>query len=298
MKTALAVIGATVVLGGAAMAQSASEWAGQMKLGGVVSQSSGAGSSPARPDAAFFEDPSKASPLAYRLLYETAGFLGGKHESFGTIQDGENSEQTSFSAVDVVHINRTIGDGLRAGDKYLVFHPDSKEVVHPVSRKSLGHKVFIDGVIEVIEPGEKFSKAKITKSFNPIQRGYRIKQYEENKIPSIDMDKPVVEKKVEGIVVASKDLKSSYATGDVIYIDIGQKAGVEVGDLLELVANRKSTAASPEKTLGRARVLALEDETATAVIVTSVQMSRIGDTVRYIQDREVVSPVMAKGGKK
>lgn len=298
MKTALSVIGATLVLGGAAMAQSASEWTGQMKLGGVVSQSSGAGSSPAKPGAEFFEDASKASPLAYKLLYETAGFLGGQHESFGMVVEGENAEQRSFSAVDVVHINRTLNDGLRVGDKYFVFHSDSKEVVHPVSEKPIGYKVFVDAVIEVIEPGEKFSKAKIIRSFNIIQRGYRIKQYEEAKIPSIDLDKPIAEKNVEGIVVASKDVKSSYASGDVIYFDIGKKAGVEVGDLFELVANRKSESASPTKVLGRARVLAVEDETATAVIVASTNMSRIGDIARYIQDREVISPVVAKSGKK
>lgn len=301
MKTALSVIGATLVLGGAAMAQSASEWTGQMKLGGVVSQGSGA--SPAKPDAEFFEDASKASPLAYRLLYETAGFLGGRHESFGIILDGENAEQKSFSAVDVVHINRTLGDGLRVGDRYFAFHSESKEVLHPVSGKPLGHKVFVDGVIEVIEPGEKFSKAKIIRSFNTIQRGYRIRQYEETRIPSIDMDKPIAQKNVEGVVVASKDLKSSYATGDVIYIDVGKKAGVEVGDLFELAAHRKSTlegkdAAAPSKVLGRARILLVEDETATAVIVASTNMSRIGDAVRYTPDREVASPVVAKSGKK
>jgi hypothetical protein len=304
MKTALSVIGATLALCGAAMAQSASEWTGQMRLGGVVSQSSGSDSAAAKPGTEFFEDVSKASPLAYRLLYETAGFLGGKHESFGMIVEGENAEQKSFSAVDVVHISRTLSDGVRVGDKYFAFHSENKEVVHPVTGKPMGHKVFVDAVIEVVEPGQKFSRAKIIRSFNIVQKGYRIKQYEEVKIPAIDMDKPVPEKNVEGIVAASRDIKSSFATGDVVYLDVGKKAGVEVGDLFELVANRKTAEEakkappSPTKVLGRVRVLAVEEDTSTAVIVSSTQTSRVGDVARYIPDREVTSPVVAKSGKK
>lgn len=300
MKTALSVIGGTLVLCGAAMAQSASEWTGHVKLGGVVSQSSGQ----EKPGADFFEDPAKASPLAYKRLYETAGFLGGAYESFGMIVEGETTGQKSFSAVDVVFINRTLSDGLRAGDQYHVFHPEGSEVIHPVTGKSMGRKVFVDGVIEVIEPGAKFSRAKIIRSYNSIRPGYKIKQYEESKAPAIDMDKPIAEKNVEGIVLSSKDKKASYGSGDVIYLDVGKKSGVEVGDLFVLAAKSKSAPddkdapSSPEKLLGKVRTLAVEDETATAIIVSSSQSVRVGDTVRYISEREISSPVVVKSGKK
>lgn len=302
MKTALSVIWAALALSGVAMAQSASEWTGQVRLGGVVSQSSGGGGA-VRPGGEFFEDPAKASPLAYKRVYETAGFLGGKYESYGMIVEGENVGQTAFSAVDVVYINRTQSDGLRAGDKYFAFHSESAEVFHPVSDKPMGHKVFTDGVIEVLEPGQKFSKARIIMSYNPILTGYRIRQYEEPKLPAIDMDKPVKDKNVQGIVVASRDLKSSYATGDVVYLDVGKNSGVEVGDLFELVvvsksADDKDAPASPDRVVGKARALIVEDETATVIIVASVQAARVGDTARYIPERETTSAAVMKSGKK
>jgi len=300
MKTALTVIGATLVLCGAAMAQSASEWTGQVQLGGVVSQSSGQ----EKPGADFFEDPTKASPLAYKRLYETAGFLGGAYESFGMIVEGETSGQKSFSAVDVVFINRTISDGLRVGDQYHVFHSEGSEVIHPVTGKPMGYKVLMDGVIEIIEPGAKFSRARIIRSYASIRPGYRIKQYEESKVPAIDMDKPIVEKSVQGIVLASKDRKKSYGSGDVIYLDIGKKSGVEVGDLFALATqgrcapDDKDAPPSPEKVVGRVRALAVEEETATGIIESSIQSAHVCDTVRYISAREISSPVVMKSGKK
>jgi hypothetical protein len=294
MKTALSVIGATLLLCGAAMAQSASEWTGQVKLGGVVSQSTGQ----VKPGPEFFEDPTKANPLSYRRLYETAGFIGGSYDSFGMIVEGEITGQKSFSAVDVVFINRTIADGLRPGDQYYVFHADDSEVSHPVTGKAMGSKVLVDGVIEVIEPGTKFSRAKIIRSYNSIRPGFRLRQYEDSKVPAIDMDKPIAEKGVEGIVLSSKDRKNSYGTGDVIYLDKGKKDFVEVGDLFEMIAQAKDAKESPERVLGRVRILAVEEETATAIIVASTQSSRVGDTVRYIPEREIKSPVVMKSGKK
>lgn len=300
MKTALSVIGATLALCGAAMAQSASELAGQEKLGGVVSQGSGQ----EKPGADFFKDPAKESPLAYRRLYETAGFLGSGHESFGMIVEGEISGQKSFSAVDVVFINRTISDGLRPGDQYHVFHSEGGEVIHPVTGKPMGSKVSVDGVIEVIEPGAKFSRARVIRTYNSIRPGYKIKLYEESKVPAIDMDKPIAEKSVEGIVLSSKDKKASYGIGDVIYLDVGKKSGAEVGDLFNLIARGqyapgdKDAPPSPEKMLGSVRILAVEAETATAIIVTASQSTHVGDTVRYISEREVASPVVMKSGKK
>lgn len=301
MKTTFSVIGAALALSGVAMAQSASEWTGQMRLGGVVSQSPGEGGA-VRPGGEFFEDPAKSSPLAYKRVYETAGFLGGKYESYGMIVEGDNVGQTAFSAVDVVYINRTQSDGLRAGDKYFAFHSESDEVFHPVSDKPMGHKVFMDGVIEVIEPGQKFSKARIIMSYNPIRTGYRIRQYEETKIPTLDMDKPVKEKDIQGMVVASRDLKSSYATGDVIYLDVGKSAGVEVGDVFELVvlagpSDDKETPPSPDRVVGRARALIVEDETATVIIVASIQATRVGYVARYIPERDT-SGAVALGREK
>lgn len=302
MKIALSVIGAALALSGVAMAQSASEWTGHVRLGGVVSQSSGAGAA-VRLGGEFFEDPAKASPLAYRQLYETAGFLGGKYESYGAIVEGESVGQKSFSANDVVYINRTQSDGLRMGDKYFAFHSEDDEVIHPVSEKPLGRKVFIDGVIEVIEQGQKFSRARIIRSYNAIREGYRIRQYEETKLPSSDMDKPVTAKNVTGLVVASKDMKSNYGIGDVVYLDVGKKSGVETGDLFELIAlsqsaGDKDATPTPDKVVGKARALRVEDDTATVIVISSIQAARLGYAARYISEREVLSPVVMKSGKK
>jgi hypothetical protein len=118
------------------------------------------------------------------------------------------------------------------------------------------------------------------------------------------MDKPIVEKSVQGIVLASKDRKKSYGSGDVIYLDIGKKSGVEVGDLFALATqgrcapDDKDAPPSPEKVVGRVRALAVEEETATGIIESSIQSAHVCDTVRYISAREISSPVVMKSGKK
>ncbi|MBI4664896.1 MAG: hypothetical protein HY751_00655 [Nitrospinae bacterium] len=286
---ALRLLALILVTGAAqAMAQTSSEMSGQADMEAVVSQGEGDSATSAGVPADFFETAGNQAPIASKRVYETAGFIGARFDSYGMILAGEREEQVSFSYSDIVYINRSEADGVKPGSKYLVFHP-AGEVTHPVTEVSLGNKVAVDGVIEVVEVEDKVSKAKVISSYDFMQAGYKIKPLEDVKTPTVDPDRPVQDKKLTALILDGKDSKVNYSKGDVIYLDAGSKTGVTVGDIFEAItqvdvsepeADDNKRVSAP-KVNALIRILSVESDTSTGLIISSVHYVMAGQTVRF-----------------
>lgn len=239
----------------------------------------------------FFTDPDKKIPVTYRQLYETAGFIGEALDSFGEVIDGEVSTQVSFGAMDSVYIDRGLADNVKVGDKFLVFHAENETVEHPVTKKNMGRKVLVDAVIEVNKITDKNSEAVIIRSYGSVERGSKIIFYKKPTVPGVDPDKPISPKSIDGYVVASKLPKNGYAMGDVVYFDVGFKAGVEPGDVFAIidsdeVLRRDGTAVKGlPKIKGRAKILSTLEDTCSALIFASRDVITPGDKITFSASR-------------
>ncbi|MBI5815949.1 MAG: hypothetical protein HZB29_10125 [Nitrospinae bacterium] len=256
----------------------------------------------------FFGDQARQTPVTRSMAYETAGFLSATADGYGMIREGENSAQVTFSFGDTVYIDKGEAQGAKAGARYLVFHSSGEDIMHPVSDKPMGRRMSIDGVIEVISANEGYSKAKVVRSYGGVRVGYNIKPYEAIVTPTVDRDRPVKDKTVSGVVLAGKEDRNGFSLKDIVYLDTGSGAGVEVGDIFEITTSQVS-AFVPEKddqkdvvgirrVIGKALVLSTEKETCAAEIIFSVHIIRPGDAVSYSMAREHEKPVVVKGGGK
>jgi hypothetical protein len=242
-------------------------------------------------DDQFFNDPAKQEALTHYQLYETAGYLSRSLESEGEVIDGEPSGQSSFSIEETVYIDMGEADGAFVGGQYIVFHAERPNVKHPVTGADLGFKVLVNGVIELVDVNMDISKAKVVRSYNGIQRGDKVRLYIKADIPALDPDRPVAAKDIDGYLIASKDPKKGFATGDVVYFDVGRSIGVEPGDVFDIIDSRnvirkdgKQVAGLPKR-IGKAKIITIQDSTSTALITNSVTAIYAGDQVSYSRTR-------------
>lgn len=238
-----------------------------------------------------FTDPDKKIAVTHRFLYETAGFLGDASDVFGEVIDGDTSTQVAFAHMDLVYINLGSADNVKVGDQFLVFHAEDATVKHPITKKNLGHKVLVDAVVRVTKTTATNSEALIVRSYDSVERGNKVILYKESEIPGIDPDSPIKPKNIDGYIVASKDPKKGYSTGDVVYLDVGFEAGVEPGDVFDIVDSEKVRRADGTltkglpKIIGRAKILSAREETSSALIFTSRDVIASGDKVRFSATR-------------
>lgn len=240
----------------------------------------------------FFERSERQEPLTNPKMYESAGYISRSLDATGEVIDGEQSNQNSFSTTEVVYIDQGEADGVTIGSKFLVLHAATPDVIHPNTGDNMGFKVLVDGVIEVVDANMDISKALIIRSYDGIERGENIRPYEEDAmIPTFDPDRPVADKEIEGVLVASKDPKQGYAAGDVVYFDVGDSGGVEPGDVFNIIDARDVIRKDGRvieglpKIIGSAKVLTTREETCTALITYSRNVMYAGDRVSYSKTR-------------
>ena len=240
----------------------------------------------------FFEDTSRKSPLTWAQLYEKAGHLADSVDAdAGEIIDGEPSAVVSFGTHDTVYINKGEANNVGIGSRFIVLTVEPEEVTHPVSGDSMGHKILVSGVIEVVDVDMDVSKAKVVKSYHPLARGDKILPYNKADIPNLDPDRPVPAKEIEGYLVASNRDATEYATGDIVFLDVGKSAGVEPGDAFNVIDKRPvvrkdgSVVDGLPKIVGKTKVILVEENSSTALISSSRDVIFAGDKIVYSRTR-------------
>ncbi len=238
-------------------------------------------------DEQFFYKSDRGAPTTYLQMFESSGYIADSVTEEGDILDGEPGVLNSFIETETVYLGQGSADGVVAGDKFYVVHLSEDPVIHPVSKKLVGYKVLVDGVIEVYDTTDAFSKAKVVNSYDSIERGDYIIPYIEPDLAKLDPDRPVIEKGIEGVLLASKEPKEGLATGDVIYLDIGGASGVEEGDVFNILDQNPvfkrdgKLAEGFPKIVGQAKVISIQDNTSTAYITDSTLDSHAGYSVVY-----------------
>lgn len=194
-------------------------------------------------------------PLIGKNLLMSSGYIADSISNKGKIY-GAPDERILFGDNDIVYIKAE--NPVKAGDRFYVIRPGA-EVKHPVSGKRLGQVVEIRGIIEIarFEYGE--TKARIVQAFDDIVVGDRLDTYHEVNPPltSGSFRKP----DIKGTVVATQNLKNINGNLDIVYIDKGQRDGVEIGDLLQTLIIGNHTI--PNSII---QVINYRDTTATAIV--------------------------------
>jgi len=220
--------------------------------------------------------------------------LGGA-EGFVTDED----LKTSGVIVDAIDNRILIGagdkvfvevleEGVEPGDQFTLFEP-GKEVIHPITQEKLGYRINILGVLEIVELNEPpVATARILTSNTEIMRGVRLRPHEP------ELWKVALKKATDalsGYLVTGQDNKVAFGANEVVYVDLGASDGLQVGNLLYISRPRKASKVSirkelplPDILLGTAVVLETRKETASALIIKSLDPIEKGDQVRTLVD--------------
>jgi LysM repeat protein len=169
-----------------------------------------------------------------------------------------------------------------------------KKVTHPVTSELIGFQVSEMGRAEVTGKTGDVAVAVIRETIREVQRGAKVRPYAE--FPATVMTKPATVA-TQGVVLTSDSENETLSIQDVIHVDLGSAAGLEVGNELMLYRTRVFTKSArpikqldadnfvelPDIDLGRAVVIAVREKTAAALVtsVTNLPLYR-GDLVKTV----------------
>ena len=194
-------------------------------------------------------------PLINDNLLEASGYISDTVPSVGIV-DGSPSGRTLFGEYDTVFLKTD--KPARVGQKFFIITAVALE--RPMATRSKGYIIEPAAVAEVTKIEGNDTVAKIVKSFGPVRSGYSLDTYYEIKSPwtTDKFRKP----DMNGEIIAARDLHLLNALFDVVYLDKGDRDGVEIGDMFRTV----NTGTGHTVRTGVIQIIGTKDATSTAVV--------------------------------
>ncbi len=187
-----------------------------------------------------------------------------------------------MAAGDTVFVTLKNLGGARAGDLFSVFRAD-REVKHPVTDKSMGFRVVELGTVRLLEVNEEVATAKIVTNHREMVRGDRLIPYKPAR-REVSLRRSGTE--LSGVIISARDDKLALGQNDHIYVDLGERQGIQKGNLLYISRPRRATELAlaknvklPDRLLGAAVVVEVRPGTATALVLKSADAIERGDRV-------------------
>jgi hypothetical protein len=231
--------------------------------------------------------PAPEKPKPDLALLASAGFIMTGEEPSGTVISGQDNREL-LGEGQIAYILPNSKATLAMGDR-LTLYRHVRKVYHPKTRKYLGDLIKILGTAEITESEERVKTAQILDSYDYITKGDLALPYEplELAAPSSGESETAASQpgSLQGYIVEIKDERVSTAQSDIVYLDLGMKHGLKVGDRFTVVRQGEKTSRFspgrgerlPKQVIGRLEILLLQDATSTARIIESTDAIYKGD---------------------
>jgi LysM domain len=201
---------------------------------------------------------------------------------------GSKEEKIMLATLDEAYVQYSDKQPLVVGEKYSVYKP-IREVKHPVTGKRLGDIVEIFGEVQVKALTEgKIARVQILASTDSIERGVRVGPLRRT-FKMVD-PKPAA-KDMSAVVVATLRPVVLVGTEMLVFIDRGEKDGVELGNQFLIVRRGDGyqpilwrngpidDKRFPREVVGVVQVVDLRDQLATGWVIQASKEARVGDRV-------------------
>jgi hypothetical protein len=165
--------------------------------------------------------------------------------AIAVISGEQSNYKITFDRGDLVYINRGQDKGVRVGDRFSVVRPIDDPNRVPWFKwqaklmKAMGTEYQDEGQLRVVNVQPKVSIAEVTFSCDYMQRGDTVVPYSDRPQPpykdpaAFDHFAPVSGKPV-AMVVGGLDFTDVYGKLQTIYVNLGTKQGVKVGDYFRI----------------------------------------------------------------
>jgi LysM domain len=231
-------------------------------------------------------EPEAEEVITFKSTGSGDGFILTTEEPLGTLVDSVDN-RVLLTSNDMVFIKMKNSGGVAVGDTYGLFSRGDR-IRHPQTKKPVGTMMNNLGYVQVSEIKGETIIAKIGEVFREITRGAELFEYAPQR-------EELVLKRAEatqqGYIVAVRDEKVAQGAHDIIFIDCGSDKGLTSGNLFYISRDRKvsdeihkqaGNIELPDEVLGAAVIIEVKDQTASALIIKSVDAMYIGDKVTMV----------------
>jgi LysM domain-containing protein len=245
-------------------------------------QGSGAGSGSATQPTDVVPPPQRSTQVGIK---QTA-FVEKSDLDKSSAIDGSVDEKVLLGNGDSVYLSYPPGKPPKVGEKYSIYQPGN-----PVAsgNTDVGAYVHVLGTVEVVSvKQDKRARGVIVEANQEIERGAKV-----GPLLTTFRTVPPVPPKVnaQGTVVAMLTYDQLVGQGEVVFIDLGRRSGVEVGNRMFVVRRGDALPRTmngqtgqddrkfPARALGEIVIVDVGDRISVGLVTLSVQEMNIGDLV-------------------
>lgn len=196
-------------------------------------------------------------------------------------------ERDNYSAGDVVYLSKGSNGDIQPGQTFEAYEV-IREVKHPETGEKLGTWIRVIGLLEVTQVDRKTSAARVIYSSDAILREHRLRPASERRT-AIAANYGEGDE-LHGQIVLIEGNHTMAGAWQVVYVDLGERNGIELGRLLSIdrrQGSRKDPLGDeefelPSRRIGQGVVVEIAERTATVLVVESLEDIRVGDSVTTI----------------
>jgi hypothetical protein len=200
-----------------------------------------------------------------------------------SIVDNAGSDRVWAGSMDELHVGLGAGE-VEVGEELVVFRARQR-VYDPGSGRALGWHVRVLGWMEVKEVHDQVSTAEVRMAFAEMRAGDRVLPRE--KMP-LEVELRPAQPGIEAQVAHMPADRFQASGNDVVFLDQGRNAGIEVGNVLEIYrpqpkrreAVKRKRVEVPPRVVGELVVVSAFENSAAAVIHQASTEVEVGDRVR------------------
>ncbi len=172
---------------------------------------------------------------------------------------------------DEVKVNRGTSDGIEEGNVYVIFRWD-----RGVGR--YGKIVRIKGFLKILDAEENISTARVTESYEKIEKGDEITEYTTPDLV-VGNAQPTISE-IEGRIIAFKNPEDIIKPFSVVFIEPGS-GSVQLGDVFLIYREESGNIIVP---LGQIQIVDVREETASGYITSIMGKTEIsnGNKIRLV----------------
>lgn len=226
------------------------------------------------------------APIQIRSTGSGDGFILTDEQPLGLLVDSVDN-RVLLTKNDLVFLQMQDSSNVNVGDTYGLFQRGAL-VKHPHSNKPVGTMMNNLGYLQISEVNGASVTAKIVGAYREITRGAELFAYVP---PRAELTLQPATAALTGYLIASRDEKLTQGTHDIIFIDLGSDDGLQSGNFFYIsrprtvsseIAKQAGDIKLPDAVLGAAVVIETSRNSASAIVIKSVDAMVIGDRVTLV----------------
>jgi hypothetical protein len=224
----------------------------------------------------------------YEVTLKQVAFVDTDNLTDSITIDGAVDEHTLLSTGDAVYLDYPDDKPPKVGATYSIYERD-EDVAHPRTGESVGSYVRILGELQVTSvKKDKRARGVITQANREIERGDLVGPLQKT-LKTVPPAPNQVD--AQGTIIAMLEAQQVMGEGQVVFIDLGKKSGIQVGNRMYVVRrgdalpdNRGDTIGQddrrfPARALGEIVIVDVGKKVSIGLITLSTQEMGIGDQV-------------------